>query len=92
MLINYPEILRLSAQDLRNRGIASSCGCSRNTVADVLKKARELAIEWPLSEEVNDSELQSPMFPDKNKSEFRPLPDVDYVHKEMAKSGGKWHG
>ena len=87
MLIKYREIIRLSAQDLSNRGIASSCSCSRNTVADVLKKAGELGIKWPLNEEVNDLELQNLMFPEKNKSNLRRLPDVDYVHKEMAKSG-----
>lgn len=87
MLIKYREILRLSAQELSNRGISSSCGCSRNTVADVLKKAEELGIKWPLSEEVNDLELQNLMFPEKNKTDLRRLPDADYVHKEMAKSG-----
>lgn len=87
MLIKYREILRLSAQELSNRGISSSCGCSRNTVADVLKKAEEIGIKWPLSEEVNDSELQNLMFPEKNKTDLRRLPDADYVHKEMAKSG-----
>ena len=87
MLIKYREILRLHAQDLSNRGIASSCGCSKNTVGFVLKRAGEMGIHWPLEKDMNDSELQGILFPEKNKSDTRRQPDVSYIHKEMAKSG-----
>lgn len=86
-VIKYREILRLHAQDLSNRGIASSCGCSKNTVGVVLKRAGEVGISWPLEKDMNDSELQGMLFPEKNKSDTRRKPDVSYIHKEMAKSG-----
>lgn len=86
-MIKYREILRLHAQDLSNRGIASSCGCSKNTVGVVLKRAEEIGISWPLETEMEDPELQGILFPEKNKSEFRKRPDVAYIHKELAKSG-----
>jgi IS30 family transposase len=57
LLIKYREILRFHAQDLSNRGIASSCGCSKNTVGVVLKRAEELEVAWPLEKEMSDSEL-----------------------------------
>jgi transposase len=86
-LIKYREILRLHAQDLSNRGIASSCGCSKNTVGNVLKRAGELEITWPLERDMNDHELQEILFPEKNQSDTRKKPDCAYIHKEMAKSG-----
>jgi transposase len=86
-MIKYREILRLHAQELSNRGIASSCGCSKNTVGEVLKRADEKGVSWPFEPDVKDAELQDLLFPEKNKSEARSQPDGEYIHKEMAKSG-----
>jgi transposase len=86
-VIKYREILRLHAQGLSNRSIESSCGYSRNTVGEVLKRAQELQVTWPFEREFTDAELQTIMFPEKNKSDLRKLPDCEYIHKEMAKSG-----
>ena len=47
-MTNYREILRLFHQGISQRSIASSCACSRNTVAKVLKQAEELGLGWPL--------------------------------------------
>lgn len=74
-MIKYREILRLHAQDLSNRGIASSCGCSKNTVGDVLKRANERGIAWPLEKEDTDTKLLGMLFPEKNKSDLRRQPD-----------------
>ncbi|MET1248047.1 IS21 family transposase [Sporolactobacillus sp. STCC-11] len=86
-MVKYREILRLHAQELSIRSIASSVGSSRNTVSDVLKKAEEKDILWPLEKDVDDAELQTLLFPEKNQSEVRQKPDGDYIHKEMARSG-----
>jgi transposase len=86
-MIKYREILRLHAQDLSQRSIASSCACSRNTVADVLKRAEEKGVLWPFERDLDDMELQELLFPEKNKSNTRRLPDCEHIHKEMAKSG-----
>jgi transposase len=85
-VIKYREILRLHAQGLSKRSIESSCGCSRNTVGEVLKRAEELQVTWPFEREFTDAELQTIVFPEKNKSDLRKLPDCEYIHKEMAKS------
>ncbi|WP_394172392.1 hypothetical protein [Guptibacillus hwajinpoensis] len=45
-MLKYREILRLHARGVTQRGIASSCGHSRNTVRDVIKKAEEIRITW----------------------------------------------
>lgn len=86
-MIKYREILRLHAQDLSIRSIASSVGSSRNTVSDVLKRAMEKDVLWPLEKDVDDAELQDFLFPEKNHSILRRKPDCVHIHKEMARSG-----
>ncbi|MFK3958828.1 IS21 family transposase [Guptibacillus hwajinpoensis] len=87
-MVKYREILRLHAQGVTQRGIASSCGHSRNTVRDVIKKAEEIGVEWPLEKDVTDLDLLSILFPEKQlPSDHRRKPDGEYIHKELAKSG-----
>ncbi|SIS66900.1 IS21 family transposase [Salimicrobium salexigens] len=87
-MVKYREILRLQAQGVTQRGIASSCGHSRNTVREVLKRAEERAVQWPLEDEVTDADLMGILFPEKQiPSDHRRKPDGDYIHKELAKSG-----
>lgn len=85
-VIKYREILRLNDQGLSNRSIASSCGCSRNTV-NVIKRANDLRVSWPLKDDITDTDLRNVLYPEKGKSELRKQPDCVHIHKEMAKSG-----
>lgn len=87
-MVKYREILRLHAQGLSQRGIASSCSCSRNTISEVLKRAHSKGISWPFEKDMPDGELQEILFPEKSAaSGFRSVPDCEYIHKELAKSG-----
>ncbi|MUV37161.1 putative transposase y4bL/y4kJ/y4tB [Lentibacillus sp. JNUCC-1] len=87
-MIKYREILRLHAQEVSQRGIASSCAHSRNTISEVLKRAKKHGISWPLEQDMSDQELQELLYPEKSaESGFRRMPDVEHVHKELAKSG-----
>ncbi|WP_173915206.1 IS21 family transposase [Halobacillus sp. Marseille-Q1614] len=87
-MVKYREILRLQAQGVTQRGIASSCGHSRNTVREVLKRAEEKGVCWPLDKDVTDLDLLSILFPEKKlPSDHRRKPDGEYIHKELAKSG-----
>lgn len=72
---------------MSKRSIASSCGCSRNTVTSVLNRAIECDISWPLSDDVSDSDLQDWLFPKKSKVQNHRMPDFEYIHKELAKKG-----
>ncbi|WP_308162028.1 helix-turn-helix domain-containing protein [Bacillus sp. ISL-75] len=74
-VIKYREILRLNDQGLSNRSIASSCGCSRNTVNNVIKRADELQVSWPLEKDITDTDLQNVLYPEKGKSDLRKQPD-----------------
>ncbi|WP_304363902.1 helix-turn-helix domain-containing protein [Sporolactobacillus terrae] len=86
-MIKYREILRLHAKDLSIRSIASGVGSSRNTVSDVLKRANEKDVLWPLEKDVDDAELQALLFPEKHQSDVRKKPDCVHIHKEMARNG-----
>jgi hypothetical protein len=46
LMTNYREILRLNCLGIYKQDIAQACGCSRNTVASVLKKAGDKGIGW----------------------------------------------
>ncbi len=57
-MTKYREILRLYSLGISQRSIALSCECSRNTVAKVTARAKELNITWPLRPEQTDAGLE----------------------------------
>lgn len=86
-MTQYREILRLSSMGLSQRSIASSCQCSRNTVSNVLTRANQKGLTWPLPEDLADADLQRLLFPEKVQISTRRIPDCEHIHREMAKSG-----
>src|SRR5699024_8878889 len=86
--VKYREIIRLQAQEATQRGISSSTGHSRNTIREVLKRAKEKNIQWPRESDITDLDLQIILYPEKQVlSDHRRKPNGEYVHKELAKSG-----
>ena len=57
-MIQYREILRLHSQPMSQRGIAASCGYSRQMVKEVIERAQKKGISLPLSDEMTDCWLQ----------------------------------
>jgi transposase len=86
-MTNYKEILRLSGLGISSRKISSSCGCSKTTVLKVLGKFRELGLSWSQASELSDRELARLLFPGGQVESGCKMPDYEYVHREMAKSG-----
>lgn len=87
-MTKYKEILRLANLGINQSGIASSCGCARKTVRDVLSRAKELRNSYPLDEETSDADLQRLLFPEKSVPTVeRKYPDYEYIDKEMMRSG-----
>lgn len=86
-MTQYREILRLHSQGISQRGIATSCACSRNTVSKIVHRAEELGIAWPLEKNWTDGELRQRLFAEVVQLSSRKHPDYEYVHREMAKSG-----
>ena len=56
-MTNYREILRLANLGLNRTSIGATLGYSRNTVADVLKRAGEKNVAWPLPDGMCSREL-----------------------------------
>lgn len=86
-MTQYREILRLHNQGISQRSIAVSVGCSRNTVASTIARAETHNLVWPLSTELTDAKLQKLLFFDTVAKSVHKMPDYEYVHREMAKSG-----
>lgn len=87
-MTKYREILRLKSMGFSDRNIAQSLSCSRNTVPRVLKRAAELGISWPLSNEMTDGELEKLLYPKEGQNLSNKMkPDCEYVRKELQKNG-----
>ena len=87
-MTKYREILRLASLGINQTGIASSCRCARKTVRNVLNRAKELDIAWPLKADTTDADLEKLLFPDKYvPSVERRHPDYEYIDKEMMRNG-----
>lgn len=87
-MTNYREILRLKSLGYSQRSIASGAKASRNTVSEVLKKAEQLNISWPLDDDVTNSVLNE-MISEKHNSTGKVYAAIDYayIHKELSKKG-----
>ena len=86
-MTNYRQILRLHSLGLNKSQIAESCGCSRTTVIQVLRRAEERCLRHPLPENMSDKELFDALFPPTGAKTAYKMPDYEYVHREMQKSG-----
>ena len=85
-MTDYREILRLRSLGLNHSQITESMGVARQTVITVLQKSLALELDWQAAESLSDKELSQQLFPSSSKVSYK-MPDYDYVHREMAKSG-----
>ena len=86
-MTDYREIIRLNHRGVSGRDIVKSCGCSRNTVARILCKAREHGVTWSEAEGMTNGELRELFFPGVAVPFSRTRPDCERIHREMGKSG-----
>jgi transposase len=86
-MTNYREILRLHSQGISCRSIAESLNCSRNTIKKVLERTEEKRISWPLPDNENNLMLEQKLFGKRANNQTRKMPDLDFVHREMAHKG-----
>ena len=86
-MTNYKEILRLAALGIQKQDIAASCQCSRNTVRNVLNAAQERSITRAMARDCTNEALRQLLFPSSGGTSVYRMPDYEYVHREMQKSG-----
>lgn len=82
------EVLRLKFQlELSDRDIAKSCRVSKTTVGEYVQRAKEAGLSYPLPEDLDDEALAAKLFLVKDKSEGKPLPEWEAVHRERQRKG-----
>jgi len=84
------EILRLYfGMGLTRRQVARSCCISHSTVAGYVRKAEAAGIGWPLPDGLDETILESKLFPGKTipVSSEKPLPQWEYIHRELKRKG-----
>lgn len=83
------EILRLRHElNLSSRQIAASLNISHSTVGDLLRRAQAAGLSWPLPEELDDTALQTKLYPGNPvPARARPEPDMEWVHRELRREG-----
>ena len=86
-MTDYREILRLADIGLSRTSIGTALGYSRNTVAEVLRRAQLKGIELPLPDNLGDREFEEMLFPEKAKDKNHKMPDCEKMHKELGKRG-----
>ena len=86
-MVNHKEILRLKNLGLTNREIADAAGCGRNTVTRTLARAREQQLGWQQAQSMSQQEVSQRLFPTEQKNPVYKMPDYEWVHREMQKSG-----
>lgn len=61
-MLKAREILRLKHETgLSLREIGKACGCGKTTVSEILNRAKEAGVKWPI--EVSDKKLISLLYP-----------------------------
>ena len=86
-MTKYRDILRLHSQGISNRNIAETLECSRNTVRKVVERAEVGGTFWPLPDNISDQVLEQKLFGKLVRTKSRKMPDFEYVHQEMARTG-----
>jgi len=86
-MTKYRDILRLHSHGISSRNIAESLKCSRNTIRKVIERAATAQITWPLPENMSDKFLEQKLFGKQEATHKRKMPDLEYIHQEMARSG-----
>ena len=85
-MLKAREILRLKHEmGLSLREIGKACNCGKTTVSEVLKRAADAQITWPI--ELSDKQLMSLLYPPVKNHNSPPEPDLEYIYSEMKKKG-----
>ena len=86
-MTNYKEILRLHSLGINNTRIAESCGCARSTVIAALQRAAEQELSWNKIKNCSTEEVARKLYPSTALGQQYKMPDYEWVHREMQKSG-----
>ena len=87
-MIDYRQILQLSAEGYGQREIERETFHSRHTISNVLTATQTAGISWPLEDDVTNEMIQDILFPGKYAyASMYTVPDFQSVHRELARNG-----
>ena len=82
------EIVRLLLdKNLNIRETARACRLSSATAHKYAGAVKESGITWTVAAAMPDDELEKKLFPEKSRDNKKPLPDFNYIHKELRRKG-----
>ena len=83
------DVLRLSAEGMSTRQIASSLAIGRTTLQGYLDRARDAEVVWPLPPEMSDTDLERLIFPRtaRDVSNRATQPEWAHIHRELRRKG-----
>lgn len=82
------EILRLRHLNLSIRRISRSVRASEGGVHNLIRKAEEVGLKWPLPEDLSDRELEELLYPKPEVvCEGKALPDFPYIDRDLIRKG-----
>ena len=84
------EILRLKYEaKLSHRQIGIACQVSAGTISDYVTRAKAAGVNWPLPEGMTEEKLEKLLFPVRETSRSRDIPQLDWeaIHQEMQRKG-----
>ena len=87
-MIRYREIMRLHSLGQPAQSIAAAAGCSRKTVNNVLRAAKNAGLSWPLPEDFGDAAIRQTIYPSKYARQTNYIePDYQQVHEQLKGKG-----
>jgi len=72
------------------RSIARACTISTSTAHTYVERLKELDVPYGELSIMGDDELEDLLFPKEERVTAKPLPDFDYLVKEMKKKGSRF--
>ena len=84
-MTNYRAILLYYSKGNTNTQIATICECSRTTVIKVIKRAKELNLQFPVSDSISDQQLFLMLYPTRGRRQEYYCPDYYLLDKDRKK-------
>lgn len=83
------DVLRLRADGLSKRKIAASLSIGVTTAGDVIRRAKQAGLIWPLPENLSDEAIEQLVYPPAPIAgkKRRPQPEWAVVHRELRRPG-----
>ncbi len=82
------EILRLDSRNFSTTKISQSVNKARSSVNDIVRKARNAGLKWPLSKDIDDQKLEEMLYAKPEViCEGKTEPDFSRVHGELKRKG-----